>query len=287
VNVVAGAASGINSKIKPSGSSSRTRASWTDTFGLVIDARDARGNAVTDPTVALKTTVTATLEPLEGFETVETDVATRRVDGSFRSGFIPRVPGTYSVTATFPGGTVTSPHVVHVYLAPAPRLVRATMADSLGSIDVRFDAATDRALSGGEGSCAGLLSDETVRILGTGARCAWSNDFVLTLYTGKDPIAMPRTALSVADKIELRPGVVRAKLGASRAAFGAAEIEPPLNPLTVDAHLVGPTTIGACDPALFTASSSTGAGGRPMRYRFGVTSEHDAGKILERIFRRI
>uniref|UniRef100_A0A7S0PRM3 PKD/REJ-like domain-containing protein n=1 Tax=Micromonas pusilla TaxID=38833 RepID=A0A7S0PRM3_MICPS len=157
------------------------------------------------------------------------------------------------------------------------------MADSLGSIDVRFDAATDRALSGGEGSCAGLLSDETVGILGTGARCAWSNDFVLTLYTGKDPIAMPRTALSVADKIELRPGVVRAKLGASRAAFGAAEIEPPLNPLTVDAHLVGPTTIGACDPALFTASSSTGAGGRPMRYRFGVTSEHDAGKILERI----
>ena len=117
----------------------------------------------------------------------------------------------------------------------------------------------------------------------SGAHCAWSNDFVLTLYTGKDPIAMPRTALSVADRIELRPGVVRAKLGASRAAFGAAEIEPPLNPLAVDAHLVGPTTIGACDPALFTASSSTGAGGRPMRYEFRVTSEYDAGKILERI----
>ena len=240
MNVVAGNAVGMNSKIKPSGSSSVTHASWTDTFGLVIDARDARGNAVTDPGVALKTTVTATVEPLKGFEAwVGEDVVTRRVDASFRSGFIPRVPGTYSVTATFPGGTVTSPHVVRVHLAPAPRLVRATMADSLGSIDVRFDAATDRALSGGGaaggdtagGSCAGVLSDETVRILGTGAHCAWSDDFVLTIYTGKDPIAMPRTALSVADRIELRPGVVRAKLGASLAAFGSTEIEPPLNPL--------------------------------------------------------
>ena len=46
---------------------------------------------------------------------------------------------------------------------------------------------------------------------------------------------------------------------------------------------MGPTTIGACDPALFTASSSTGAGGRPMRYEFRVTSEYDAGKILGRI----
>ena len=188
LNVVAGDANGMNSKIKPSGSSSVARASWTDTFGLVIDARDARGNAVTDPDVALKTTVTATVEPLEGFEAWVGDVVTRRVDGSFRSGFIPRVPGTYSVTATFPGETVTSPHVVRVHLAPAPRLVRARMADSLGSIDVSFDAPTDRALSGG--SCAGLLSDETVRILGTGAHCAWSNDFVLTLHRQR-PIAMP------------------------------------------------------------------------------------------------
>ena len=47
----------------------------------------------------------------------------------------------------------------------------------------------------------------------------------------------------------------------------------------MDAHLVGPTTIGACDPALFTASSSTGAGGRPMRFG-SVASEYDAGKIL-------
>ena len=103
------------------------------------------------------------------------------------------------------------------------------MADSLGSIDVRFDAATDRALSGGGGaaggdtaggSCAGVLSDETVRILGTGAHCAWSDDFVLTIYTGKDPIAMPRTALSVADRIELRPGVVVAR--------SSGRVSPPL-----------------------------------------------------------
>ena len=51
----------------------------------------------------------------------------------------------------------------------------------------------------------------------------------------------------------------------------------------MDAHLVGPNVVGACDDAMFTASSSTGAGGRRLTYRFKVTSENDVSKASARI----
>ena len=135
----------------------------TATFGLAIDARDSRGNVITDPAVALNTAVTATVNPPDGVEYLPgLDAVTfERVDASFRTGFIPRVPGEYSVTAVFPGGAVTSPYVVHAHLAPAPVALGARMANSLGSIDVTFDAATDRARDGSLNACAELLSDDS------------------------------------------------------------------------------------------------------------------------------
>ena len=141
VSIVPGAADGAVSSIRPlSSSASITRAGVdvTATFGLAIDARDSRGNVITDPAVALNTAVTATVTPPDGVEYLPgLDAVTfERVDASFRTGFIPRVPGKYSVTAVFPGGAVTSPYVVHAHLAPAPVALGARMANSLGSIDV-------------------------------------------------------------------------------------------------------------------------------------------------------
>ena len=64
VSVYPGAADGAVSSIRPlSSSASITRAGVdvTATFGLAIDARDSRGNVITDPAVALNTAVTATV----------------------------------------------------------------------------------------------------------------------------------------------------------------------------------------------------------------------------------
>ena len=258
----------------------------TATFGLAIDARDSRGNVITDPAVALNTAVTATVTPPDGVEYLPgLDVVTfERLDASFRTGFIPRVPGEYSVTAVFPGGAVTSPYVVHAHLAPAPVALGARMANSLGSIDVTFDAATDRARDGSLNACAELLSDDSYSALGRGAVCIWSSDTTLTLYTGKDPAVMPRVSgVSAGDWIELRPGVIRSLFGSSHASHGDVPLDPPNAPIRVDAHLVGPNVVGACDDAMFTASSSTGAGGRRLTYRFKVTSENDVSKASARI----
>ena len=289
VSVYPGAADGAVSSIRPlSSSASITRAGVdvTATFGLAIDARDSRGNVITDPAVALNTAVTATVNPPDGVEYLPgLDAVTfERVDASFRTGFIPRVPGEYSVTAIFPGGAVTSPYVVHAHLAPAPVALGARMANSLGSIDVTFDAATDRARDGSLNACAELLSDDSYPALGQGAVCIWSSDTTLTLYTGKDPAVMPRVSgVSAGDWIELRPGVIRSLFGSSHASHGDVPLDPPERPIRVDAHLVGPNVVGACDDAMFTASSSTGAGGRRLTYRFKVTSENDVSKASARI----
>ena len=94
---------------------------------------------------------------------------------------------------------------------------------------------------------------------------------------------MPRTGSSAGDWIELRPGVIRSLFGSSHASHGDVPLDPPNAPIRVDAHLVGPNVVGACDDAMFTASSSTGAGGRRLTYRFKVTSENDVSKASARI----
>ena len=167
------------------------------------------------------------------------------------------------MTAVFPGGAVTSPYVVHAHLAPAPVALGARMANSLGSIDVTFDAATDRARDGSLNACAELLSDDSYPRVGPRCRVYMVQRYDVDAVHGEGPggdAKDGRRARGIGSSCD--PELFGVCSGRVTRLTGTCLWTRPSAPIRVDAHLVGPNVVGACDDAMFTASSSTGAGGR-------------------------
>ncbi|KAA0170949.1 hypothetical protein FNF27_06426 [Cafeteria roenbergensis] len=174
-----------------------------------------------------------------------------------------------------------------------PRASRAFFAASGGSAVVEFSASTSQQVGstgGSSGLCSLLFTNTNLGpTSGTSAaRCAWTDDRTLSVVFGVsasvEPL-VPFDALASCsnDKgLTARQGAVRATQSSVNSAAGCVLLRAPLEtPPAPVAVLLAPQAIGPCDSVQLDATTSTGGGGRPMRFEW--TAAVDSAQITSAV----
>ena len=143
-----------------------------------------------------------------------------------------------------------------------PRLTDAVFSDSLASINLIFDVATDTSIS----SCDKLLTEGTMTLLGSQPVCAWSDSVTLHIYLGHEAVIV------TTDSLELLGGVLKsADMLSDFTPLTIFYVRAPTNAPAVSAVLIGPELIGLCDELSLDTSMSIGGAGRPFSIEWFVS----------------
>lgn len=248
-----------------------------DAVEFTVEMRDAYGN-LADPSAdppPEAPTVLVTAEALDGYSgPYSPEVEAGEYDaGRFSFSYLRLVPGRYSVDVAGADGLGSGSgesqrFEFDVAPARAPAVARAELGADLASVRVVFDQETDQGALLGEFACNEVLDEGTVALLGALPVCVWASaeetaDWpYLQVRLGFGARVTPRTVLSPASLVALRPGVLRAAWGNSYFASGAERLAAPAAPQRPEAALSVPAAIGVCDGFVVDATGSTGSGPR-------------------------
>lgn len=192
------------------------------------------------------------------------DNANGQYDASYKSIF----DGTYELRVTLNGQPIfTSPFTgVILIMAKPPALLSATFGNTGGSIDVVFDVPTNKAKMVDRGPCDAVMdATATLKYLGNGPLCFWGTPSVLTIFMGNGFLIDRGFG-----KIRLKKAALQTILENSEDAVGEVGPEFPPNPPIPQIQIRVPTSVGLCEDVILDASGSTGTGGRPLKFRWGV-----------------
>lgn len=141
------------------------------------------------------------------------------------------------------------------YAAPAFASIRFSTTGT--SIDVIFDAPTDRAGMTNDTSCNLVLLDGTVAKLGAGSACVFKSDFALTVFLGDIKaleIAQPGMAIEPGDAMSVRPNALKSLNKISPFSSASAPVSRPLVLLPPQVSVKGKDSIDPCSTLELRAS---------------------------------
>lgn len=262
---------------------------------FTISLRDKYGNEAVSssaPSVFIDVDVASgALDYSIGSVTCPSDGCVQSSTYTYNVSYVPYQAGVYSVRVELDGTAIGDgqPTTVSMQFAQAPVVDRAQFQDSLGSIHLTFDRATDQGGLSGTFDCASVLDDTTVAKLGTDPQCSWgSNSSVswtyLVMTLGNGATISPETTDTAADSIVIRESVLRNEYQNSFFVDSSARVEKPENPLQVVATLSAPTSVGVCDAFQLDAGDSSGAGGRALKYTYAVTANTDVNALSKKLY---
>ena len=153
-----------------------------------------------------------------------------------------------------------------------PRPVTAWFTDTLISIKVQFDMATN---TPGDSDCFAILSNSTAGMLGSSPSCPWESSTTLVINLGSGP------TIDLGDTIVFLDFVIFDLELMAAGDVGAVVVpDPPVNPPTISAVVTAPESIGVCDSLSLNGGTSTGNGGRAFIYSWSV-EEADNAELSE------
>lgn len=151
-------------------------------------------------------------------------------------------------------------------MAQPPEMLSCIFAENGGSVVVAFDGATNRAGMQARGPCDAVLDPVlTLPLLGSGPECFWSQPDRLVIFLGNSF----QLDLGVG-KIRLRGYSLRSLANNSEYAIGEMSPDFPANPPVPQIQVRAPSSIGVCEDVQLDASGTTGTGGRPVYFQWGV-----------------
>ena len=177
----------------------------------------------------------------------------------------------------YDGAASTMVHVdvdVEYDLSDPPKVLSGQMTNLLNALVVTFDQDTDRAGVSGSFPCTALLDvtpTEATALLGAGSYCSFLSASSLKVTFGSWPAVTPGSEFSLQDLV-LQAADASASLFTTNQTFRMSEPDTPTVPV---ARLkLSSASVGVCDGLVLDASSSSGSGGRSLRYNFTVHSEN-------------
>ena len=151
-------------------------------------------------------------------------------------------------------------------LAAAPKVWYAKFDNSGARVNLHFDRPTDRAGMAGSQSCVGLLSEETVGLLGTNSNppiCSWKSDSVLVVEAGNGATLLYDNQAMTLDPEPSKP--VKSCITSMFVATGPpTTVEYPEIPPVPISQLVGPAVVGFCEDGEVDSRLTTGGAGRAL-----------------------
>jgi hypothetical protein len=167
------------------------------------------------------------------------------------------------------GGNNTQTFIISVDAVPTPQLESAKFDDTMTGLLVHFTSNTNTpgrgsvigSASDNIFSCAQILNEDTIKLLGKDSSCSWISLKTLRILLGSEYTVVAGSALSSF------PGMIFSQDGySSPLASMSVTVDPPAEP-PVPIHVVqgAPhTVIGSCDGIELDFSGSTGGAGKPM-----------------------
>ena len=241
-------------------------------FGIV--SRDEFGNAITQGGDKFSVKVVLMVRPAEGGVEIKDDVpdlgtVTDVGDGSYTVVYRAILDGKYQLKVELEGGgAVRSSPFTNVILnkAKPPSFLSATFANTGGSIAVLFDGPTNKARMAARGPCDAVLDQvKTITLLGNSPSCFWRTPELLTIYLGNSFLIDRGIG-----KIALKEAALMTALENSEFAIGEQGPEFPSDPPVPQISVKAPTSVGVCQDVILDASGTTGTGGRPIAFKWGV-----------------
>ena len=200
--------------------------------------------------------------------------------------FTPTTYGKMNITVEWDEATkMTYPVFVQPRTKPLP--LSAKLSQNLGSIAVKFDIPTDAgylsfgsiisAHTSGWQRCNNTLDSSFMEKIGVNPNCAFQDATTLTIQLGFNATIRAMDS-GAGDNISIANGIYN-QGDTSMAVSGWVPLgitdscPPPV------AQLIGPQITSVCDDLVLDASSSSGAAGRPMTYKFTVKGTGNPNKL--------
>ena len=252
---------------------------------LEIQVHDERGHPSDAATDGLFVDLVHSNAGGDGFSFVPkhagatTNCEVSRTDvGSYVASGTPLAVGTHFISVRLGNESIIADvNATVATKAPAP-IFNATVSESGGDIEVKFDVDTNFGRHPGESDCSNLLPDSSSK-LGPGATCAWTDARTLRMFFGQFFRDESAGMLGVDDEIVLSSNVVSADENSlpTNASSVAAPHEIP-TPIIV---LNAPRVVASCDELVLDASASYNGGGRDLNFTWSLLGAHTvAGEEL-------
>jgi hypothetical protein len=190
------------------------------------------------------------------------------LDGTYEVEYRAILDGTFRLDVKLNGLSIASAPFNDVILnmAQPPEMLSCIFAENGGSVVVSFDGATNRAGMEARGPCDAVLDPLlTIPLLGSDPECFWSQPDRLVIFLGNSF----QLDLGVG-KIRLRGYSLRSLAENSEYAIGEMSPDFPANPPVPQIQVRASTSIGVCEDVQLDASGTTGTGGRPVYFQWGV-----------------
>lgn len=201
--------------------------------------------------------------------------------------FSPTSYGKMNITIEWDEATKMTYSEVPVQPGTKPLPLTAKLSQNLGSIVVKFDIPTDAgylsfgsiisAHTSGWQRCNNTLDSSFMEKIGVNPNCAFQDATTLTIQLGFNATIRAMDS-GAGDNISIANGIYN-QGDTSMAISGWVPLgitdscPPPV------AQLIGPQITSVCDDLVLDASSSSGAAGRPMTYKFTVKGTGNPNKL--------
>ena len=163
-----------------------------------------------------------------------------------------------------------------------PFFKEAKFTDLLNGVLITFDKDTDQGGFTGSFECFELLNltvtkkIEGTEWIGEGSMCSWTSSSQLKVTFGSEPTVVPGDVVRLADDM-VRSSDAAASL---RAMNQTTVILGPNSPTLPTIAINSPSAVGVCDDLKIDASSTSGSGGRTMKFNYTVEC---SGSICENV----